>query len=150
MADEKQFELADRVVLSAIRLVRALKGSRRSADLTEPEISALAVLTYGGAMPARDLAAHEGVTAATISRLVSAMEAKGLVRRAADKTDARVQWISISPSGVRRVRDGHVRRVDPLAAALARLPREKRETLAAAAAILDEAVANILREAEGS
>lgn len=136
-------DLADTVVMNAIRLTRTLRAHRRSESLTGPEVSALAVIVHAGRIAARDLAALEEVTPATISRLVAAMEAKDLVRRTPDKRDSRVQWISATPLGVRSIRAGHDRRLAPLAAILAALPREKRAKLAEAQAILAEAIAAI-------
>jgi DNA-binding MarR family transcriptional regulator len=139
----RSFELADRVVVAAVRLTKTLRALRRSADLTEPEISALAVIVHAERIAARDLAAIEGVTPATTSRLIAAMEEKGLVRRARDRTDTRLQWISATALGARRIADGHAARLAPLVAVIETLPRAKREILEQAARILDEAVAAI-------
>lgn len=136
-------DLADALVMNAIRLTRTLRALRSSTGLTGPEISALAVIVHAKRIAARDLAALEEVTPATISRLVAAMEAKGLVRRTPDRRDARLQWIVATPLGARRIREGHERRLAPLAAALAALPREKRAKLADASAILAEAITTL-------
>lgn len=136
-------DLADTVVMNAIRLTRTLRAHRRDEHLTGPEVSALAVIVHAGRIAARDLAALEEVTPATISRLVAAMEAKDLVRRTPDKRDSRVQWISATPLGARSIRVGHDRRLAPLTAVLAALPREKRAKLAEAQVIMAEAIAAI-------
>jgi DNA-binding MarR family transcriptional regulator len=133
-------DLADALVLNAIRLTRTLRALRRNEHLTGPEISALAVIVYSKRIAARDLARLEEVTPATISRLVAAMEVKGLVRRTPDRRDSRLQWIAATPLGVRRINEGHERRLGPLVALLAALPREKRAKLADAAAILSEVI----------
>lgn len=134
-------DLADALVMNAIRLTRTLRALRRSEHLTGPEVSALAVIVHAKRIAARDLAALEEVTPATISRLVAAMEAKGLVRRTPDRRDSRLQWIAATPLGVRRIRAGHERRLAPLTAVLTALPREKRAKLAEASVILAEATA---------
>lgn len=133
-------DLADTLVMNSIRLIRTLRADRRSEDLTGPEVSALAVIVHAKQIAARDLATFEEVTPATISRLVAAMEGKGLVRRTPDKRDSRLQWIVATPLGLRRMRAGHDRQLAPLAEILAALPREKRAKLTEAAAILAETI----------
>ena len=136
-------DLADTLVLNAIRLTRTLRALRQAEHLTGPEISALAVIVHSKRIAARDLAAFEEVTPATISRLVAAMEGKGLVTRTADKRNSRLQWIAATPLGARRIREGHERRLAPLAEVLTSLPRDKRAKLTEASAILAEAIATL-------
>lgn len=138
-------QLADRLVITSIRLTRTLRARWRSGRLSGPEISALAAIVYSRRLAAKDLARLEEVTPATISRLVAQMERKGLVRRTADAADARVQWIVATALGARLVREGHEARIAPLAEAVAALPRSKRQALADAAAILEEITAALGR-----
>ena len=49
----------------------------------------------------RDLAAHMGVTASTMSLHLDKLEAGGYVRRARSRTDARSVELRLTPSGVR-------------------------------------------------
>ena len=135
--------LADSFVVVCVRLIRTLRAFSRSADLTEPEISALSAIVYSERIAARDLARIEGVTPATISRLVADMETKGLVKKSLDHRDARLQWIAATPLGKRRIGEGHARRVTPFATVLAGLPLKDRETLAAAAVILNSAIVRL-------
>ena len=136
-------DLADALVLNAIRLTRTLRALRQAEHLTGPEISALAVIVHAKRIAARDLATFEAVTPATISRLVAAMEEKGFVTRTADKRDSRIQWIAATALGARRIREGHERRLAPLVEVLAALPREKRARLTEAQAILAQAIATL-------
>src|SRR5262245_37397495 len=103
--------LADSIAVISVRLVRTLRGLSRSADLSEPEVSALSAIAYSGRLLARDLAGMEGVTPATVSRLVRALEVKGLVRKGSDRQDARKQWLTATPLGKRRIEEGHARRL---------------------------------------
>ena len=128
--------------------MRTLRGLSRSADLTEPEISALSAIVYSQRVLARDLAGMEGVTPATISRLLVEMEAKGLVKKASDWQDARRQWITATPLGKRRIDEGHSRRVGSLANVIAGLTHKERETLAAAASILTAAIAHLQKASD--
>lgn len=143
LADRPGRDIADALVLVSVRLTRTLQALGRSGDLSGPEISALAVIVYSDGVTARDLAALEQVTPATISRLIAGLEEKALVRRDADAHDARLQWIKATAMGARRIREGHERRIAPLARVVAALPREKRQKLEEAAAILDEVIAEV-------
>ncbi len=150
MTRRTQFlELAGSLAIASLRLTRTLQAFSRSADLSEPEISALAAVVHSKGVAARDLAGLEGVTPATISRLVATMETKGLVRRVRDDHDLRLQWITATTLGMRRIRDGHERRIAPLAGGIAALTDCERETLAAAVAILEDLVAGLQAGAEG-
>jgi DNA-binding MarR family transcriptional regulator len=148
LADRPGRDLADALVMVSVGLMRTLQALWRSGDLSGPEISALAVIVYSDGVAARDLAALEQVTPATISRLVAGLEANGLVRRDADARDARLQWIKATAIGARRIREGHERRIAPLAHVVAALPREKRRKLEEAAAILDEVIAEVRARAK--
>jgi DNA-binding MarR family transcriptional regulator len=52
----------------------------------------------------RDLRAALGVTAATVSRMLRALEALGLVLRTRDFPDRRQRWIQLTELGTRRLR----------------------------------------------
>ena len=139
--------LSDRLSASAVRLARQLPPPRPNTSLTPPELSALAAISSAGSITARDLARYEEVTAATMSRLVASIERKGLVRRKRDRKDARLQWITLTAQGAQRAKDGRLRQLAPLAAAIAKLDKAKRATLTEAADIL-EALASALAAAK--
>lgn len=81
--------------------------------------SALSVLVFGGARSLGELAAEERVTAATMSKLVSAMEAEGFVRRYPDVNDARAIRIEATAKARRTLERGRARRLDLLERLLA-------------------------------
>jgi DNA-binding MarR family transcriptional regulator len=137
--------LSDRLSASAVRLARSLPPPRPATFLTPPELAALAAISEADEIAARDLAQRQGVTAATMSRLVASLERKGLVRRKRDRKDARLYWITLTALGAQRVREGRLRQIAPLAAAIARLDRKKRAALTEAADILESLVSNLLR-----
>lgn len=141
-------ELADRLTVGAIRLTRTLRGRRPSADISWPEVSALAVIVHGERVTARDLAAYEEVTPATISRVVASLQRKGLVRRTRDRVDGRLYWLQATAAGARRIKEGHEARIAPFAAAIEALPRAQRDTLEAGAEILDGLIARMQRDGE--
>lgn len=143
------FELADQVVMAAIRLTRTLRALTKTSALTGPEISALAVIVYAGRITGKDLAALEEVTPGAISRTVAGLESAGLVRRAADAADSRVKWIAPTAKGAALTRDGHHNRLAPLAAGIAGLTAQERRTLSDAAALIDR-LARRIAEPDGA
>ena len=142
--------LADRLIWAAVRLTRTLRALTKSSALTGPQISALSVIVFSGRIAARDLARLEEVTPATISRLIADLEAEGIVRREADKRDARVQWISATPKGARLITEGHRRRLAPLAKAIAALSRKERQTIDEAIELIEGLTKAAASDAEES
>src|SRR4051812_33779139 len=67
-----------------------------------------------GARSLTELAAAEQVTSATMSKLVTAMEGEGLVRRYPDVNDARSIRIEATAKGRRILERGRKRRLDLL------------------------------------
>ncbi len=134
-------ELADGLVMAAIRLTRTLRAPNRSGKLTEPEISALAVIVYAGKIRAKDLAEYEEVSAAAISVLIKQLEAKEFVRRSKDADDGRALWITATPHGARLLRDGHAKRLAPLVAAISELSERDRARVGDATSIVDRLTA---------
>lgn len=131
------FQLADAVTMAAVRLTRTLRALTKTSALSGPEISALAVVVFGGPVAAKDLAALEEVTPGAISRTVASLEAAGLVRRVADRDDARLKWIEATARGGRLCRQGHRNRLAPLAVRIAALPERERKLLRDASALID-------------
>jgi DNA-binding MarR family transcriptional regulator len=76
--------------------------------------SALSVLVFGGARSLTELSAAEQVTTATMSKLVTAMDGEGLVRRYPDVNDARSIRIEATPKARRILERGRARRLDLL------------------------------------
>ena len=139
-------DLADALVMAAIRLTRTLRALNRNSSLSGPQISLLSVVVYAGQIAARDLARHEEVTPATISRLIASLEEQKLIVRKRDTTDTRVQWITATARGRQLVRDGHRRRLAPLVDAIHRLPPAQRETLRAATGIVGQLTQDLARD----
>lgn len=144
---KQDLELANETVMAAVRLTRTLRALTRSSGLSGPRISALAVVVHAGRIAGRDLAQFEEVTPATISRLVAALEADGLVTRNRDEQDTRVQWISATAQGRRLIEHGHRKRLLPLARRVAKLSDVERAQLAAGAALSQRLVAEMAGEA---
>jgi DNA-binding MarR family transcriptional regulator len=129
-------ELAARVHSSALHLLRRLAQEDRATGISAPRLSALSVLVFGGPRTIGALAALEGVTPPTMTRLVAAMAADGLVERLEDPADRRIVRVQASETGRSLLLAGRDRRVAALASMVASLtPKERRRLDQAAAAI---------------
>jgi DNA-binding MarR family transcriptional regulator len=128
---------ADRLHSAAIHLLRWLRREDAPSGLSAPRLSALSVVVMGGPLTLGALAAAEQVRPPTMSRLVDALEAEGLVVREPDPDDGRATRVRATPHGARLLAQGRARRVRRLAAALDALPPADRATLARAAELLE-------------
>lgn len=139
-AGEQAFGLADRVHSAAVHVLRFLRVEDTALGLTAPKLSALSVLVFRGPLTVGELASAEQVTPATTSRLVSELEALGLVERTVDPDDGRVRRVTPTDRGVALLHEGRRRRVERLAVAVEQLSDAERAALAAAADILEQLV----------
>jgi DNA-binding MarR family transcriptional regulator len=129
--------LADRVHRAAIALLRRLRKTDSGMGLTPPQASALSVLVFGGPKTLLALAAAEGVTAPTMSRLVAAMERDGLATKTVDTADRRVVRVAPTARGRALLEAGRARRLQTLASDIRELSRHERAMLTQGTAILD-------------
>jgi DNA-binding MarR family transcriptional regulator len=118
-------------------LLRRLDREDRSSGVSTPRLSALSVLVFGGPRTIGGLAALEGVTPPTMTRLVAAMAADGLVERLGDPADRRVVRVQASDAGRAILLAGRDRRVATLASLVAQLTAKERRRLGSAAAIVE-------------
>jgi DNA-binding MarR family transcriptional regulator len=136
----REATLAERLHAAAIHLLRRLRRHDVAMGLTPARASALSVMVFGGRVTIGQLAQAEQVSAPTMTRLIVGLERDGLVRREDDPDDGRVVWLQATAKGTRLLHQGRARRVEALAADLATLEPAERETLAAAAAILERMI----------
>ena len=134
-------ELAARVHSAALHLLRRLAQDDRATGVSAARLSALSVLVFGGPRTIGALAGVEGVTPPTMTRLVAAMVAEGLVERLADPADRRVVRVQASASGRSLLMAGRDRRVATLAAMIKPLSPKERRRLDAAATIIEAMLA---------
>jgi DNA-binding MarR family transcriptional regulator len=92
-------------------------------------ISALATLVAAGELRLGDLAAREGVAAATMSRIVGALVEAGYATRESDPADRRAWLAAATEEGKRVISGVRSTRVQELARRLDRLPQDKRNAL---------------------
>jgi DNA-binding MarR family transcriptional regulator len=108
-------EAADRIHSAAIHLLRRVREVDAEAmGISPARASALSVLVFGGPRSLTALAQAERVTPATMSKLVRALEAEGLVRREQDAGDGRAITLHATAKGRRVLERGRSRRLDLL------------------------------------
>lgn len=129
--------VADGLHSAAIHLLRWLRREDERSGLSGPRLSALSVVVFGGPVTLGELAAAEQVRPPTMTRLVDALEAEGLVVREADARDGRVRRLRATEAGRRLLAEGRRRRVAALARQLAPLSVEEQATLARAAELIE-------------
>ena len=117
-----RLEVANRLHSAAIHLLRRARRVDAESHLPAPQLSALSVIVYGGPITLGALAAAEQVRPPTMTKLVAAMEAGGLIEREPDEADRRVVRIRATARGKRILEEGRDRRIAVIAEALAGLP----------------------------
>ncbi len=133
-------ELAERLVAGSLQLVRRSRTEQGGAGISQVRRAALTRLVEGGPLPVTTLAAAEGVTAPSMTRLVSALEADGLVERRRSAEDRRVVFVHPTRAGRMVARAGRERDGGVLAQRIAALSRDERALLARAADLIDRIV----------
>jgi DNA-binding MarR family transcriptional regulator len=129
--------MAEQIHSAAIHLLRGLRRADAASGLNGPRLSALSVVVFSGSITLGQLAAAEQVRPPTMTRIIQALAAQGLVVKAADPADRRTIRISATLKGKRLLLAGRHRRLRALAAPIGRLTPEERAVLRRAALILE-------------
>src|SRR6201996_7483096 len=135
--------LAIAMRISVSRLARRLRVERLGLGGTEPvlsdiQLAALAALERHGSMSPGELAEHEKVQPPSMTRVISVLEERGLVRREPHATDRGQVVLTVTADGKELVQRVRRRREAWLAQRLQELSAEEREILRAAAPILEK------------
>ena len=134
-------EAVDRMHSAAIHLLRRVREvDEKAMGISPARASALSVLVFGGTRSLTELAAAERVTSATMSKLVTAMEAEGLVRRHPDVNDARAIRIEATAKGRRILQRGRERRLDLFEELLADASEADISAVQRAASVVERAI----------
>jgi DNA-binding MarR family transcriptional regulator len=136
LAREPSIDVA-RLRVALARLSRRLRR-HEIAGLTPTQLAALATVGNSGPMRLGDLAAAEGIAPSTLTRLVTALEEAGYVRRCADPSDARASMLAITQHGEEVLERIRSESTLVLAASLKLLTPEQRAALAAALPVLEQ------------
>jgi len=129
--------VADRLHSAAIHLLRLVRREDETSGLTAPRLSALSVVVFAGPITLRDLAAAEGVTPPTMTRLVDGLEGDGLVVRRDDPSDGRAIRIRATAKGTKLLMNARAQRVAALTARVADLSADEQALLGRAAALME-------------
>jgi DNA-binding MarR family transcriptional regulator len=133
-----------RLRVALARLSRRLRR-HELAGLTPTQLAALATIGKTGPMRLGDLAAAEGIAPSTLTRLVTALEEAGYVRRCTDPSDARASTLTITAHGQDALERIRTENTLMLTASLELLTPEQRSALAAALPVLEQ-----LADAQGA
>ena len=125
-------ELVARLRAVIPRLARVLNETSTDADLTPTQYSVLALTHVRGPLGLTELTELEGLNPTMLSRIVKALDERGLIRRMPDPGDLRAARVAATAEGERvhdRVRD---QRTKVLSDCLHGLPPDTTATLLAA------------------
>jgi DNA-binding MarR family transcriptional regulator len=132
--------LATELRISVSRLARRLRAERVArgvaTDLSDTQLAALAALERHTAMTPGELAEHEKVQPPSMTRVIAALQERGLVTRAPHPTDGRQVKLTVTEQGRELVQQSRRLREAWLAQRLRELSPEERAALRAAAPIL--------------
>lgn len=118
------------------RLARRLRAQRPDSSLSLGQGAVLLALSRNGTMTPGALAEYEKVQPPSMTRIVTALQERGLVRRMRHPDDRRQQLVELTDEGARLVQADQERREAWLTRQLAELTPQEKETLRSASEIL--------------
>ncbi len=134
--------LASALRISVSRLARRLRAERLAKGLepglSDTQLAALAAMERHGDMTPGELAEHEKVQPPSMTRVISALEERGLVMRGPHATDRRQVVLTATQAGRDVVQQSRQLREAWLAQRLRELTPQERAVLRAAAPILEK------------
>ena len=130
-------DVANRLHSASIRLLRTLRREDKGSGLSGSRLSALSVIAFGGPLSLAALAEAEQVRPPTMSRVVEALVAAGLVTREIDPADRRSIRLEATAKGRRLMEAGRERRVRALVERVRRLADSERRALARGVEMLE-------------
>jgi DNA-binding MarR family transcriptional regulator len=131
-------ELASALRISVMRLARRLRAERPDSDLTLTQVAVLGTLDRHGSLTPRELADHERVQPPSMTRILTGLEERGLIDRTPHETDGRAHLVSLTDAAREMLREDRRRREAWLAQRLGELTAEERQTLRAAAPVIEK------------
>jgi len=130
-------DLAVSLYVSIGRVVRALRQEAPRSEIGPGGLGVLVSLDQQGAQRVGALAEAVAVTAPSMTRIINALEAEGLVLRQPDPDDGRAQVVAMTDEGAALLASGREVRVAVLRRRLAELPAGERDRLEAALPALE-------------
>src|SRR3954465_10700534 len=130
--------LATELRIGLMRTTRRLRAEKADTDLSDGQLSVLAMLERQGPSTPREIAAYERVQPPSMTRTLTALLDLGLVTRTEHPVDRRQVLVAATETGAATVRETRRRRDAWLTRRLAALTAEERDVLARATQILKE------------
>ena len=125
---------------ASIHLLRRARREDVRGGTSAARLSALSVLVFAGPKTVSELAGWERVKVPTMSRLVAAMEADGLVRKSRNGVDGRSVLLQPTAKGRRVLDRARELRLSALTSLFSGATAAELETVREAAAIVDRLV----------
>ncbi len=122
------------------RSMRDFAAFLRNAGVSMPQVSTLFRLYYQGNCAVSDLSGHLGVTTAAASQMIDRLVQQGLLERSEDPNDRRAKQITLTPAGRELVQtsiEARTRWMDDVATVLS---SSEQAQVAAALAVLTDAM----------
>src|ERR1700744_5154600 len=94
-------ELVARLRAVIPRLARVLNDTSTGEDLPPTQYSVLALVRVRGPLGLAELTELEGVNPTMLSRVIKALDERGLIRRMPDPDDMRAARVAVTPEGER-------------------------------------------------
>ncbi|GHE34682.1 MarR family transcriptional regulator [Streptosporangium violaceochromogenes] len=130
--------LASALRVSLTRLNRRLRRQAVGHSLTPTQLATLAAVERHSGITPGELAEHEKVQPPSMTRVIAALEERGLVSRAPHPSDRRQVTVSVTDQGTRLLKEERRRKEAWLAQRLKELTPEERAVLRQAAPILEK------------
>lgn len=131
-------EFAFQLHSAVLHLMRRIRHEDDALGISAPRLSALSTVAFGEPRTIGQMASMEQVKPPTMTRMVAALEAEGLIRRWSDTSDRRVVWVEATSKGRSVIERGRERRVAFLAAHLTELDQSDLRALARASELMHE------------
>jgi len=134
-------ELAALLRPSLLRLTRIIRNQRVDISVSLTQLSAMSTLHKRGSMSAGELASCERVQPPSMTKVLSNLEERGLVRRDAHPGDRRQAIIAITEAGIALLDSERRTRDTWLSLRLAQLTPDERALLRSVVPVLDKLAA---------
>ncbi len=135
--DDDTAQIAGRLRLLVGRLARQLRAHPTVDRLTPTQLATLSSVDRHGPLRIGDLAAREGIVAATMTRIVAVLEEQELVQRRPDPADGRACQVELSEPGAAMLEQLRSQRTGYFATRLDRCTPEQRAAVVAALPVLE-------------
>jgi DNA-binding MarR family transcriptional regulator len=136
--DSESAHLGSLLAIAVMRLARRLRAERSDDTLGLSQLSALATLERHGPLSPTALAELERIQPPSMTRLIAALEGRGLVERRAHPSDRRQAVIAITVDGRDIVIEDRRRRNAWLSRTLEGLNEDEQQRLMATLPILEQ------------